>query len=386
MAATAIRIRSAAELIAALESEELGVHLAALGAIAADPERALRYGPADGRDVIAALIDYAARDLTAPHRKIVVEALARFDDPRVALEMRKQFVMRGSLQIREIAARRLAREPAEQVLAFFGPWLHQNRSPAQVRLAAAALAGKPGLGPAEQVRIAVASPGGASDVPRLIADSQEPWLNELAGPFSLTAREILEAQGQPAFELLFPARRRLDEETAEWLMTWGVAIGAPGADELIHEALSGSARPLQLAALRLIPALKDRAAFLPGLTGFLADPDPAVRLAAIRTGADGPDWALVIETESDVAIRVAAIARLAAQAGPAAIPALVALLSDNDWRLRAQATEALKSLGTEAAEAVKPLTADPRDFVRTAAVQVLLAHQEDEWVEEALLS
>jgi hypothetical protein len=385
MAATAIRIRSASELIAALEHEELAVHLAALGAIAADPGRALRYGAADGRDIIAALIDYAARDLTAPHRRIVVEALARFDDPRVPLEMRKQFVMRGSLEIREIAARRLAREPLEEVLSFFAPWLHQDRSLPHARLAALALSGRPELGVTERVRIAVAS-NGTSDVPPLTADSLDPWLHALSGPFSMTARELLEAQGEPAFVLLFPVRKRLDEETAEWLMTWGTAISAPRVDELIHEALCGNVPSLQLAALRLVPTRDTRAAFLPALTRFLSDPTPAVRLAAIRAGAEGLDWAQVIASEPDVAVRVAAIARLAVQEGLPAIPTLIALLSDNDWRIRAQATEALKCLGTDAVEAVKPLTADTRDFVRAAAVQVLLAHEEDLWVEEALLS
>ena len=283
---TTIRIRSAAELVAALESGELGVHLAALGAIAADPGRALGYGAADGRDVIAALIDYTARDLTTPHRKIVLEALARFDDPRVVESMRKEFAVRGSLEIREIAARRLAAEPADQVLSFFGPWLEQDRSPTHARQAALAMADKLGLDEPARIRIAVT--GAGSSIPLLMADTLEPWLRELAGPFSLTAREILEAQGVSAFAVLHAARARLDPETAEWLMTWGVAIAATGTGDLIHEALAGSRRPLRLAALRLVAALDDRTAFVPYLARFLTDPDPAVRLAAIRAGACGP--------------------------------------------------------------------------------------------------
>jgi HEAT repeat protein len=63
---------------------------------------------------------------------------------------------------------------------------------------------------------------------------------------------------------------------------------------------------------------------------------------------------------------------------------LLAALEHSDWRVRARASDALVSRGE--AEPVKGLVHDERLEVRAAAVQILVALGEEEWLEAALLA
>jgi len=63
---------------------------------------------------------------------------------------------------------------------------------------------------------------------------------------------------------------------------------------------------------------------------------------------------------------------------------LLAALEDPDWRVRARASDALVSRGE--AEPIKSLVRNERLEVRAAAVQILMALGEREWLEEALLT
>lgn len=63
---------------------------------------------------------------------------------------------------------------------------------------------------------------------------------------------------------------------------------------------------------------------------------------------------------------------------------LLAALENPDWRVRARASDGLIALG--AAEPVKALVQDERLGVRAAAVQILMALGEHEWLEKSLLA
>lgn len=63
---------------------------------------------------------------------------------------------------------------------------------------------------------------------------------------------------------------------------------------------------------------------------------------------------------------------------------LLAALEHPDWRVRARASDALVALGE--AEPIKGLVRDERLEVRAAAVQILMALGEHEWLEAALLA
>jgi HEAT repeat protein len=138
-------------------------------------------------------------------------------------------------------------------------------------------------------------------------------------------------------------------------------------------------------ALDCLPSLGEGIApYAPSLSRFLDHSDPGVRRAAIEAGATGVDWRAAIAAETDPVLRGRCAQRLGRDEGTQAIPVLVDLLGDPDWRVRAAASQALVEIGAPAQDAVKPLVHDPDRALRTAAVQVLLALGEDAWLKQAL--
>jgi HEAT repeat protein len=124
-----------------------------------------------------------------------------------------------------------------------------------------------------------------------------------------------------------------------------------------------------------------------GLAGtFLSDPDPALREAAVAAAPPGVDWREFLASETNCAVRFAAIAQLARTECEHAIPDLIHFLRSGDWQVRAVAASCLITLGTAAADAVKPLARDADQNVQTAAVRILVALQQDAWLEQELLN
>jgi HEAT repeat protein len=152
------------------------------------------------------------------------------------------------------------------------------------------------------------------------------------------------------------------------------------AVELLKPLLESDRDPRSLLALQLVPGLKEAAAlFAPLVQRFIGHSDAGYRLAAIHAGASG-DWPRLIADDPAPEVRAAAVRRLSESDEPA-IPTILCGLSDNDWRVRAAATEALRRLGDEGVRVAKGLMASEDRFAKLAATQVLLAAGEYEWLE-----
>jgi HEAT repeat protein len=382
-----IHIRSPAQLFSALTAGEPALRYAAMKAVSEDPRAALAYGKQDGRDVVDVLLELEADSQTAVERGLVLSALAAFDDERILAPCRAVFSRRGAGPVLRLAALCLARQPAEEAHRFFAPWLMQEGWEAQAQLAAEFLADSPLLTARERIRIAAVAPDRGGDAPPLDESSLEYWLLELNGAFAGGARIRLRAQGRASLLGLLPHWHRLHSDSAEWLLEWGVADAPREVVPHLSDALGHHDEAVALAALRLLPRLGAAAAALrPRAERFASHRDADVRLAAAVAGIARQSWAHLAVEAADPRMRAAAVRWVAREGGDRAAPVLLRALADEDWSVRAAATDMLKGLGPEVVPLLEPLVRHPRIEVRAAAVQVLLAHGRYDWLEEQLLA
>lgn len=366
-----IQIAGAADLFRHLRAQRLEVRLSVLSTISRFPQKALSYGPYNGTDLLAELFLQVNTQRNPELRQALLGTLSVFKDERVAPALQNHF--RTTRDDREalICARRLACEPSAQMRTFFLGFLRQAPRPPQARCAANILAREAGHAPADAVYIAV-----HCDVPfptpALDDTTEAAWLDALQGTTTgRTARILLESLGPQAFHRLRNRWATLGCEQQQWLLAWGARAGDARAVELCLEALQSGDAALQLAALQAIDGFgAARHLFRHAAAPFVQHPDKTLAAAALRAGATVPDPAALLDQERDPRMRLLLIARLAEAQGEAAIPALLALLADSDWRIRNQASAALASLGPNAATAVRKFSEDAREEVRLAAHQV----------------
>lgn len=265
---TRVELRSARDLIAALESPDLGLRMAVHRALAQDPSRALAYGAHEGRDCIDVLVAQG-RAGESSSALIACATLSAMDDPRVTAFFLER-LDHGTGRVLTAATGYLLQHPFERPQAFAA--LLGNDSLLRARCAARAL-GVPRAAdpPAVALRLAILHPD--CSLPPRTGIWAELWEAELAGICAADARAGLGLRDAPPEEQPVPE-----------------------------------------------------------------------------------------QSES----------------------ALLAALEDADWRVRARASDALVARGE--AEPLKGLVHDDRLEVRAAAVQILMALGEDEWLEATLLA
>lgn len=398
---TKVRLRTADDLMAALQLTDIGTRMTVLRGIAAEPGRALALGTdPDGRDVVDELLRQANQKRGQTDWLALVGTLAAFSDSRVTAFFQQILTVAENPQLVFFAAERLSREPAASLHAFLTSLLLQNDSVARARAAAdllaGLLAGLPTLSLPERVRVALLASVDGTEAPPLDDASAPFYFAELAGPFGPEARDCLETLGEPAFCYLREQWDALCDADRIWLLRWAVNDWPLSAPALIARALERDGAEVALAALQSVPAVlgdDSRGPLRPLVSRWARHADPALRRAAIEAGAQGVDWrGAALETETDPAVRRACIARLAEQEGAAGVSTLIALLEDADWQTRATAAGALIEIGSGAAtavpvaEAVKPLAHDCRQAVQVAAVQVLIGLGEQAWLEKEFLA
>jgi len=390
--AVTLRIRSAADLLAALADPDPGVRMAVLKMVASQPARALAYGRHDGMDVIDALLAQAAGRERRGSWEVAVATLTVFRDPRVVEFFTGLLARARRADTLFTAADRLAHEPIAALRDGLLPLLMQNESDARARAAARLLLWASDLELAPRLRTALLAGRGRVAPPPLTDATATAWLAELDGLFGPLARHALETQGEPAHRLLCAHWDRLSETNRIWLLGWGEAdAGGPSSGTreppVLERALGSGSAKLALAALRRLPALGARAATIaPAIAALARSPDAEVRLAAIRAGASGLDFRALLASETSPELRRACLTSLARADGAAALPDLLAALRDPHWSVRAAATDALQALGETIVPAVEPLARDADARVRTAAVQVLIRLGREDWLEEELLA
>jgi hypothetical protein len=381
-----LRIRSAADLEAALFSPDFGVRLHVLAAAASQPEAALRYGKHRGRDFIDLLIDQVHTLDESTLRQAVLRTLAMLPGRRVREALKKELYLTRDPSATETIAARLAREEPAQVREIFAPLLMQDDQPSKARAAALAMAGLDDLSPAERLRLALLGPGLEDRAPALDADSRPLWQEALDGPHRDFARRLLERQGEAAFCFLKSRWAETPTEDRAWLLAWGAARHQMDAVEIMAQALREGPDDLALKALELAPCFGGAAGLFAEAASTWADhPAPAIRAAALRAGADGVDPAELAGDQEPEIVRLAALERLGADGGPRAASVLASLLEDSSWRVRAAAAAGLARLGEPAKPLLKQSAENGSPPARVAAAGTLLELGEDQWLKDNLI-
>ncbi len=356
-----LSIGSAGDLLAGLEHAELKVVLAVHKAIRANPAGALAYGSVDGRDVVDALIARAAHG-TGLLALTALATLAQFEDTRVR-EFFLDQLRRARGRSLELAVGYLSTCDLERA-TLFEPLLADDTR-ARARGAARLLgAPHPDDPPRVLLRLALLDPESPLPAPGDL------WRGELTGVLAAEAAAALRSQGRPAFDWLlgvpdFPRAAMLE---------WGVRHWPLECLALVRAELPSA---LAWRCLDLAPLLRE--ALVPELTALAASPDEAVRGEALRR-LPTADWAAHYERETS--LRALCLQRWGREAP---LSVLLACLHEDDWRLRAAASEELVARGGPP-EALQPLATHPSLGVRAAAVQILASLEQTGWVEEALLT
>ena len=380
-------IRSARGLFEALRAPDFFARFEVLRAIQKEPALALSFGIFEGQDIIDALIRESHRGAGTAEWMQWLGTLDCFEDPRT-----RDFFFRLLCDSDEpivlfAAARHLARTPALSLPEGIYDLLLTNENPMRARAAAVALENSQTTSIRVRVRLALLS-GGKVPAPALDPDTLATWLDELNGAFQLEAMSALETQQEHAWIRLALLWDELGVRLRIWLLQWGSREFQAMLPGLLTQALKTGDYTLVLEALRTMADAGERIVPEPirGLAvAFLSDPDPAVRQAAVAAAPFGVSWREFLAYETNDAVRSEAVVQLAKTECEQAIPYLIDSLRSGEWQVRAVAAGCLITLGTAAADAVKPLVRDADQNVQTAAVRILLALHEDTWLEQELL-
>lgn len=365
-----LTIASAGDLFHALRSDSGGVRLSVLSAISKSPDKALSYGLYNGRDLLEEMFAQltAARD--SRYRLALLKTIAVFRAPQVTEVMKATF--RATTDAREAAvcAARLSDSTEADLRRFFSLFLKEEGQ-LQARLAANILAHFDDHPSEDRVRIAILSDE-AFPIPELDNATEAVWMSALCGPSSQRARRLLESLGEPAFVMFRRQWSVFPLELKTWLLEWGARSHRAYAVDLFLKAFDEGPEDLHLAALRNVEGFGAAAGlFHATLSALSGHPDRRIRLASLRAGAVVKDPRGRLGEEPDLEVRLLLIPRLTAVYGTDAVPDLLDLLHDHNWKIRNAAVSALGVLGAAVADAVEPLAEDEDLSVRVAVEQVL---------------
>jgi hypothetical protein len=380
-------IRSARSLFEGLRAPDPFERLTVLRAIQKEPAVALSFGIFEGQDVIDTLIRESHRGAGTLEWMQWLGTLDCFSDPRA-----RDFFLRLLCESEEAivlfaAARYLARAPVTSFPESIYDLLLSDENPMRARAAAVVLEKSQATSVRVRIRLALLC-AGKVPAPALDPDTLAAWLQELNGAFQLEAMSALEAQGERAWIRLALLWDQLAARLQTWLLQWGSREFQAMLPGLLPQALSSGDHGLVLEALRAMADAGENIVPEPirGLAvTFLSDRDPAVRQAAVAAAPSRVNWREFLACEPSSAVRSEAMIQLAKKERERSIPDLIHFLRSSDWQARAAAAGCLVTLGTAAADAVKPLVRDGDQNVRTAAVRILIALQQDVWLEQELL-
>lgn len=394
-----VRITTAAELFSALEGGNGVLLLGTLQAIGSAPAKALDFGSHEGRDVIDVLVRLSHNGTGTTAGAVVATTLAAFGDPRAQEELCRLWTEADDDDtLRTVAkAARAWRTPA-LVEAMRARLFDTDRL--RVALAASVFAdlaeGRPDpaastpgeseapaprsigaveLSVRERLRVAVAVEDRGVP-PTLDATTVPVWAAELDGPFAPEAAELADAAGREGVAVMLAAWDTLGPGARKWVVA--------RSDEAVGRALEDEDARVRDAALAALAGRGAAVGWRRQLSALWRSGDADLRLAVMRAGLDGVDWRPAI-SDPDSRVRTAALRCLARDEGAAVAGEIALRLADEDWRMRAAATDALCMLGPAGVDAARTRLHHARTEVRYAAAQVLIAAEEWDEVEEAFL-
>jgi hypothetical protein len=350
-------IRSARSLFEGLRAPDPFERVAVLRAIQKEPAVALSFGIFEGQDVIDALIRESHRGAGTAEWMQWLGTLDCFEDPRARDFFLHLLCDSDEAIVLFAAARHLARTPVTSHPESIYDLLLTNENPMRARAAAIVLEKSQATSVRVRIRLALLS-GGKLAIPPLDPDTLAPWLDELIGAFQVEAMSALQAQGEHAWIRLALVWDQLDVRLQIWLLQWGSREFQAMIPGLLPLALKSGEHALILEAVRAMADAGEK--IVPEsirslAVTFLSDPDPAVRQAAVAAAPRGVYWREFLAYETNCAVRSEAMLQLAKSECEQAIPDLIHFLRSGDWQVRAVAASCLITLGTAAADAVKPL-------------------------------
>lgn len=379
-------IRNARTLFEMLRSAEPATRAKALRAIQDKPEAAIAFGLQNGRDVVDVLLAEAIQYEGTLEWLNWAATLSHFRDSRVGNFFGSVLSSVEEPTTLFTAANYLATGAVISSWKSLTALLLQNNCPARARAVAPLIKASPNLTAADRIRIRLLVEDSA-EMP-IDESTVDAWCAELAGPFRQEACAELEAQGEAAWALIASRWQQLTEEDQFWLLGWGSSKNPQIIANTIQHALSSGTRRVRMEALRALSGFEEHESIEPIralLIPLLQDEDLIVRHAAVFSAPSDVDWRALLRHERHLPTRQAALAQLVKAEGARAIPDLLEHLRDNNWQIRATASDLLVNLGDAVVEPVKSLVQDPDQNVRVAAVRILLDLEQDHWLEQEIL-
>ena len=358
-----LRLETAADLFAAIESNDLLTRLSVLEAIAIDPQGALALGSYQNRDLMAVLRSELEQVFSPEMRMYLLAALSAMpSDSRLTTTLEQVWFLSEDTNERLCVLRRLVQENNPATREHLGQSLLGSDSDRAQAVANVWIISSEDSG-AVKLRLALAAEhfSGTLD----LEQNTELWLTELRGAFADRARERLEFEPEQSIEILSAVWERLNRDTRAWLLDLATKTESAKLSSLTDLAMRD--QQLQLQAIRAASTPAITAQYRQQLEQLANhNPNPDVQAAAIRAGAPGNNRTRALRANART-VRIAAIQKL----GINDQTTLIELLQDSDWRIRSVAAEQLSAFGEAGKRGVQSLLDHERLEVRMAAARVL---------------
>lgn len=380
-----IRIGSACDMLCGLRHPDRSRRASLLRAIRNEPDKALSFGPVDGRDLIDELLSLCEESRGTADRWDYVFTTLSLDDQRTAQLAKSEFLATHDHRFLVISAKRLSQLPEAEKVGFLSPVILESREVNRCRLCANVLAGSSLLEPRVSIRVAAFSDRPFT-LPALDSGTLEAWVAELQGPCPQRARELIFKARGDALRVLLSFWNRLPEQIRIWTLCQGVENGAGACASLVRDTIrqekQGELLRTALTCLRKLPPEDHDEALLAPLYGHR---DPAIRAAAVGAGSVATDCSPLLCDEPCEDVRLAIVARLDCGGGARSIDLLVSLLEDRSWRVRARAVDVLVKLAPASLQSLRRTLSSSHEEAKVAAVQALFRLGREDWIAEALL-
>lgn len=347
-----VRLSSAAEVLEALRAQDEGLRFTLCQTLAQKPEKALAYDAECCGELRRELVKLLAKSASPLHRHLVLTALYAFPVGDIFWE---EFQAAGEVETLMLLAQRLKAEPAlwliPKLVALFRDDTDSNRR----QVVANMLASQSSLPPEVELDVAILGLGELRQ-PSLDRELWPRWLGHLRGAQAQKARALLRNHPQ-AGALLSVEWKTLQQEERAWACGW-----LPLDETLVMRALSSAGLLAVLAArLRTHP---EPARFLPLLEPQWNESDEELRVALLACGVRPRNLMRAYEKAETSALKVALL-----EFWPQTSPWEISL-TDKDWRVRAAATNRLRSLRPQL-ETLHRWASSHNEFLQIAAASLL---------------
>ena len=380
-----VRISSLEEMSACLRGDRLPVKLAALREINNHLEQAKRGGQKLHPALIDLLHERYQNTAEKEERTWCTCILLQVDDFRKYAVAEREFFAQDDSAVLLLCADTIASLPPSRRVAQLAGAVADGGSATRQRLAANLLSDCTALlAPEVALRVAILSDHNLP-IEEVRAETLNLWIGELSGTYRLSVRRILSGKEPSSLAVLLENWRRLPADVATWVIAQAVqkkiAITKRVLMEILETGEDVAVLKHALNALKRF-AITDRDDRV--LESLLRHEEVSVRTAALEAGRTALPWGQWLDDDVPEEVRLAVLRRIARHRHEGAMPHLSRLLQDENWKIRAGATEALVALAPASLQILTAhLTGDHHD-AKVSAAQALQRLGHDEWVLAAI--